>query len=661
MLRVGLALGLGDRYFMPYTIPLNEVPIIMSTHHFKTEVSRLLDLIVHSLYSHKEIFIRELVSNASDAIDKLRYLGVSDDAYKGISFEPRIEVRIDKEAKTLVFIDDGIGMDEKDLEDNLGTIARSGTRRFLENLPDAARKDSNLIGQFGVGFYSAFMVASRVEVTSRKAGTTDAFRWSSDGKGEYEVTATTEWKALSNAPGGHGTEVKLFLNAEGEDYLSRWSVEEVLKKYSNHVAYPIHLVSEEAEYDDKGKEKGKAPKDERVNSASALWRRPKSELKDEDYETFYESFAAASSPFGASEEKPLHWIHTRAEGTIEYTTLFFIPKKAPADLYRADYKPGVKLYVRRVFITDDEKELLPVYLRFVRGVIDSEDLPLNVSREILQQNRVMSQIRQASVKKILGELADMAKSNTEKYASFIAEFNRPLKEGLYSDFGNRDALLGLIRFKSTATEGWTSLADYKGRMKDGQKAIYYLAGDAEDRLRKSPLLEMYRKEGLEVLICPDEIDEIVLSSLGPYEGLELKAANRSGSEEEFGGAKDADSEGAAKDACARAKKILGDAVKDVRPSKRLADSPSCVVLDGSDPSLKLRELLREMGGSDMPEIKPILELNGGHDLVKRLATASDEAAEDIARVLLAEALLVEGARLTDPADFAARLNRLLKA
>jgi len=639
----------------------------MSQHHFKTEVSRLLDLIVHSLYSHKEIFLRELVSNASDAIDKLRYLSVSDEAYKSLAFEPSIKVIIDKNDKTLVIDDNGIGMDEKELEDNLGTIARSGTRRFLDKLPEDAKKDSNLIGQFGVGFYSAFMVADKVEVTSRKAGTEGAFTWTSDGKGEYSIESAERV--------GQGTEVRVHLNAEGQEYLGRWSVESVLKKYSNHIAYPIALVSEEPKFGEKGEKEGVERKEEVVNSASALWRRPKSEIKDEDYVDFYKSFTGAGlggiggigDPEGA-DAAPLHWIHTKAEGTIEYTTLFYIPSKAPFDLYRADYRPGVKLYVKRVFITDDEKELLPVYLRFVRGVIDSEDLPLNVSREILQQNRVMMNIRQASVKKILGDLADLAKTNVDKYAKFIGEFNRPLKEGLYSDFANREALLGLVRWKSTADisgpGGWTSLAEYKSRVKEGQKAIYYIAGGDEDRLRKSPLLEMYRKQGIEVLVCAEEIDEIVLSGLGPFDGMELKSVNRAGSESELGtGAKDEAKPEAGSPAAAAieaAKKALGEAVKDVRLSKRLDESPACVVVDSDDPSLQLRELMKQLGGNEMPEVKPILELNGEHPLVKRLAAAGEAEAEDLAKVLLGQALLVEGAKLADPADFAIRLTRLLK-
>ena len=645
----------------------------MATHHFKTEVSRLLDLIIHSLYSNKEIFLRELVSNSSDAIDKLSYLRISDEAYKGLVLDPRIDVRLDKKNKTIAVVDNGIGMDEKELEDNLGTIARSGTRHFMEDMSADAKKSSNLIGQFGVGFYSAYMVADRVEVTSRRAGKAEAYRWSSDGKGDYTIEQVEKFEpfpAANPAPAAEGsaapapnaasqgTEVIVHLNSEGEDFLSRWKLEEVLKRYSNHIAYPIHLISEETDYNEKGESKGEKTKDEQVNSATALWQRNKSELKDEDYKAFYKGFA---QDMGDMDSEPLFWIHTKAEGTLEYSTLFFVPSKAPYDLFRADYRPGVKLYVKRVFITDDNKELLPVYLRFVRGIIDSEDLPLNVSREILQENRVMAQIRSSSVKKILGEFEELSKSDPEKYAKFIDLYNIPLKEGLYSDYANKDTLLKLVRFKSTAVEGWTSLADYKSRIKENQKAIYYIAGDNADRLKKSPLLEMYKKDGLEVLICDEqEVDDIVLSNIGNYEGLDFKAVNRSGSDEALN--KDEKPEEQSEDgakAVERAKKLLGAAVKDVRLSKRLADSPSCVVLDKDDPSAQLREILKGMGGNDLPESKPILELNGSHPLVKRLASADDKVAEDLAQVLLDQALLVEGTPLKDPADFAARLNRLL--
>jgi len=622
----------------------------MAQKAFKAEVSKLLQLIIHSLYSHKEIFLRELVSNASDAIDRLKYLTVSDEAYKSIAFEPNIRVFFDKDAKTLAVSDNGIGMDEKDLQENLGTIARSGTRRFLEALAEDARKSTNLIGRFGVGFYSCFMVADSVEVLTRKAGQDAAFRWTSDGKESYEIAPASRE--------GHGTTITLKVNDEGQEFLSRWRTEEVLKKYSNHVAYPIVLAYEQDAYDDKGKKTGTEHKEEQVNAASALWLRPKAELKDLDYVEFYKNFAD-------TDEDPLAWMHTKAEGTIEYSTLFFVPAKAPFDLYHADYKPGVKLYVRRVFITDDEKELLPTYLRFVRGVIDSEDLPLNVSREILQQNRVMTNIRSASVKKILGEIKSLAESDKEKYGKFADEFNRPLKEGLYSDFGNREALLELVRFKSTSVEGWTSLSDYKSRMTGDQKGIYYIAGDSEERLRKSPLLEMYHRQGLEVLICADEIDELVVPSIGRYGDLELKAVNRAGAEEDLDPAAKGDgaSKKADKDlapAVERIKKALGDRVKDVRLTRRLAESPSCVVVDEADPSLQMQKLMKALGRGEGMDVKPILEINGTHPLVSRLAGVEDEELiSDTAEVLLGQALLVEGAAPSDPADFVKRMNRLI--
>ena len=618
----------------------------MSTHQFQAEVTQLLQLIIHSLYSHLEIFLRELVSNSSDAIDKLKYLIVSDEAYKGLAFDPLIQISFDQEAGLLTLSDNGVGMDETDLVENLGTIARSGTKRFLEAMAADKRKDSNLIGQFGVGFYASYMVADEVSVLTRKAGQDNAWLWTSDGKGEYSVEAAER--------DSHGTTVSLKINDDGREFLSPWRLKELVRKYSNHIAVPIRLAYEEDEFDDKGKKKGKKKKvDEQINSAVALWRRPKNELKDEDYLEFYKNIAD-------TEEDPITWMHTRAEGTIEYTTLFYIPGKAPFDLYHADYKPGVKLYVKRVFISDDEKELLPPYLRFVRGVIDSEDLPLNVSREILQQNRVMSSIRNASVKKVLGELKDLAVRDKDKYASIANEFNRPLKEGLYSDFANRETLLEIIRFKSTTADGWTSLADYKSRMKDEQKAIYYITGDSEERLRKSPLLEMYRRENVEVLICPDDIDELVMPMAGKYGELEFKAVNRAGAEKEFEGKKDEKKEKDLAPVVARLKEALGDAVKDVRLSSRLSESPSCIVVDENDPSIQLQQFMKTMGRGEDFDIKPILEINGDHELVTRLLANQDETmTADVARVLLDQALLVEGALLKDPADFVSRMNRLI--
>src|SRR5277367_5133660 len=426
----------------------------MSKREFQTEVSQLLQLIVHSLYSHPEIFLRELISNSSDALDKLRHLTLTDDAYKSLPFNPRIDLELDEAAKTLTISDTGIGMNEADLTSNLGTIARSGTKNFLSQLSGDARKDSSLIGQFGVGFYSAFMVADRVEVISRKAGEETAWRWTSDGKMGFEMEPAERSVA--------GTTVLLHFNDEGKQYANSWRLQEIVKKYSNHIAFPIFLTYDKSEWNEAEKKSNKVRTTEQVNAASALWRRPKSELTDEDYKELYKSISGDS-------QDPLFWFHTKAEGSLEYTTLFYIPSKAPMDLYQAEYKGGIKLYVKRVFILDDSKELLPQYLRFVRGIIDSEDLPLNVSREILQQNKVLTSIKTASVKKILAELKSLSTSNPEKYAQFIAEYNRPLKEGLYGDFANRETLLELIRFKSTKVDGLTSLADAKERMQTEQK------------------------------------------------------------------------------------------------------------------------------------------------------------------------------------------------
>jgi molecular chaperone HtpG len=640
----------------------------MAQRQFQTEVNQLLHLIIHSLYSNREIFLRELVSNASDALDKLKYLTVADEAYKAISFDPRIDIAFDKDAKTLSIADNGIGMNEADLAESLGTIARSGTRAFLEKLSADARKDSNLIGQFGVGFYSAFMVAEKIEVTSRKAGEETSFLWSSNGQDGYDLEPV-QGKGRDT----QGTTVLLHLNEEGLEYANRWSIEDIIKRYSNHVAFPIYLTYDENEYDDKGKVKSSKRKTDKINSGAALWRRPKSELTESDYHEFYKQISHDS-------DEPLFYVHTKAEGTLEYTTLFYIPKKAPFDLYQVDYKPGVKLYVKRVFITDDDKELMPTYLRFVRGIIDSEDLPLNVSREILQQNKILINIKNASVKKLLGEfkvLADRALSGgdeaKETWETFIGQFNRPLKEGLYQDYANRDALQELVRFKSTAVEGWTGLGDYVSRMKGDQKNIYYITGGDEKTLRASPLLEAYRAKDIEVLIMDDEIDDIVIPSLHSYrqerpgvegktesQSWELKAVNRAGADEELGEKKDRAAEKEIRPVIGKIKKALGDRVKDVKLSRRLHDSPSCIVADENDPSIQMAQMLRAMGQTEMPEVKPILEVNGDHPIVAGLKNTEDEGRiADVAGVLLDQALLVEGVKLKDPADFVKRLNRLL--
>ena len=660
----GFAIFVGQGFCYPKKIIITRRPFV-AQHQFQTEVSQLLHLIIHSLYSNREIFLRELISNASDALDKLKYLTVADEAYKSISFQPRIDISFNKDAKTITVSDNGIGMNEADLADSLGTIARSGTKAFMEKLSADAKKDSNLIGQFGVGFYSAFMVAERIEVISRKAAEEAAWKWSSEGKDVFEVEPYGR--------DSQGTTVILFLSEEGNEYTNRWSIEDIVKRYSNHVAFPIYLTYDEKEYDDKGKEKGSNTKCDKINSGAALWRRSKSELKDEDYTEFYKQI-------GHDTDDPLFYIHTRAEGTLEYSTLFYIPKKAPYDLYQMDYKPGVKLYVRRVFITDDDKELMPTYLRFVRGVIDSEDLPLNVSREILQQNKILLNIKNASVKKLISEfkaLADRAASGDKeaegKWETFVSQFNRPLKEGLYQDFGNREAIQELVRFKSSSVEGWTSFSDYVSRMKADQKNIYYITGGDEKTLKASPLLEAYTAKGIEVLVMDDEIDEIVIPSLHNYrketpgadgktesQSWELKAVNRSGADEELGEKASKEEEKEIKPVIEKIKKALGDRVKDVKLSRRLHDSPSCIVADENDPSIQMAQMLKAMGQTEMPEIKPILEVNGEHPIMLKLKETEDEARiADIAGVLLDQALLVEGVKLKDPADFVKRLNRLL--
>ena len=635
----------------------------MAKYEFQTEVNQLLHLIIHSLYSNKEIFLRELVSNASDALDKLKYLTVSDAALKNLQFNPRIDITFNEDAATptLTIRDTGIGMNDEDIKNNLGTIARSGTKAFLEQLAAEDKKDSNLIGQFGVGFYSAFMAASKIEVVSKKAGENTVWKWISDGKGEYELEQTDDsaFPLIDDVPeGANGTCITLYLNNEDSEFASRWKIEDIIKRYSDHIAFPIYLHYIHKEYDDKGNEKSQAAKSEQINDASALWQKPKSELKDEDYKNFYKSLSHDSTD-------PLLYIHTKAEGTQEYTTLFYVPAKAPFDMYHADYKPGVKLFVKRVFITEDEKELLPVYLRFVRGIIDSEDLPLNVSREILQQNRILNNIRSASVKKLLGEFKKLSENDKEKYETFIAEYNRPLKEGLYSDYEHRDELLELIRFRTTNEENtWTSLADYVQRMKEGQKAIYYITGGDEKALRQSPHLEAYKAKGLEVLIMPDEIDDIVIPSVGKYKDWELKAANRAGSDEELSTDEEKkeakQKEKDFKPIVEKIKNALGDAVKEVRLSKRLADSPSCIVVDENDPSLQMERMMRAMGQQLRGEVKPILEINAEHPILQRLKDTDDEALiADTAFVLLDQALLLEGSMLKDTADFVKRLNKLL--
>ena len=617
----------------------------MSQHSFQTEVNQLLNLIIHSLYSHKEIFLRELISNASDALDKLRYLTLTKEDHKSSAFEPRISLEfLDGDNPTLTISDSGIGMSKKELEDNLGTIARSGTKNFLNKMSGDSKKDAQLIGQFGVGFYSSFMVADKVDVASKKAGNKEAWKWSSDGRSGFEIT--------KDVKKDNGTVITLYLNDEGKEFANRWQIENLVKKYSDHIDFPIFLTYPDIEYDKEGKEKSRESKTDQINDAKAFWTRSPNELKKKDYREFYKSFSNDM-------DDPFDWVHYRAEGNLEYTILFFIPNKAAPDIYRADYQSGVKLYVNRVFITDDDKELLPTWLRFVKGIIDSSDLPLNVSREILQQNRIMSNIRSNSVKKVLDKLKTIAK-NKDKYAQFYEHYGRLIKEGVYQDFEHKDNLTELLRYNSTKDEGLVSLKEYVNRMKDDQKSIYYITGRNQISLRNSPLLEMYEKMDIEVLLLDDEIDEIIIPSVPKYDEKELKSINRSGAADDFSEEKDKDKEKSLKPVLKKIKNILGERVKDVILSNRLSESPSCIVADEHDPTAQMQELMRSMGQTDLPEIKPILELNPNHKIIKRLKDKTRQKSfNDIAFLLYEQALIQEGVKLDNPAEFTERLNKVI--
>jgi molecular chaperone HtpG len=617
----------------------------MSKRKFQTEVNQLLHLIVHSLYSHKEIFLRELISNASDALDKLKYLTLTDDKFKSVKFDPKIDISyLDTDNKTLTISDCGIGMNKDGLADNLGTIARSGTKQFLENMTGDSKKDSSLIGQFGVGFYSSFMVADKVEVISRKAGEEEAWIWTSDGKSGYSIDKTVRKST--------GTDIILHLNDEGQEFVNRWEIQNIIKKYSNHIPFPIFLHYEENKYDKKGEVKGKEKKTDQVNVASAFWKRPKSELKKKDYNEFYKSISH-------DHKDPMMHIHTQAEGTLDYTTLFYVPKTAPIDLFQVDYQPGVKLYVKRVFITEDDKELMPSYLRFVSGIIDSEDLPLNVSREILQQNRVLAKIKSNSVKKILSELTALTKKK-DKYLEFYEQYGKLLKEGAYQDFENRDTLLELLKFKSSKSDDFTSLAEYVDRMKTDQKSIYYITGENEESLRNSPLLEMYNSKDVEVLIMADPFDEIIIPSIQKYKEKPFKSVHHSDAADDL---KTEDSKSDKKDLkplIKKIKKVLGDQVKDVMASSRLNESPSCIVADQNDPTAKMQEMFKAMGQSTMPDVKPILEINPDHKIVKKMkGLGKTKTFDDLCWILYEQAMLIEGVKLPNPSTFVSRLNNIL--
>ncbi|AGZ20974.1 molecular chaperone HtpG [Campylobacter coli] len=602
---------------------------------FQTEVNQLLQLMIHSLYSNKEIFLRELVSNSSDALDKLNFLSVSDDKYKSLKFEPRIDIKIDKDKKTLTISDNGIGMDKDDLINNLGTIAKSGTKSFLENLSGDAKKDSQLIGQFGVGFYSAFMVASKIEVLSKKALDDKAYLWISDANG-YEIEDATKEE--------QGTSITLYL--KDDEFANSYKIESIIEKYSNHIQFPIFMEKEEFIPAKEGEEEGKTElKISQINKANALWRMQKSSLKTEDYERFYEQNFHDSN-------KPLLYLHTKSEGKLEYNSLFFIPQNAPFDLYRVDYQSGLKLYVKRVFISDDDKELLPTYLRFVRGIIDVEDLPLNVSREILQENQILKGVKEASVKKILSELEKLKNKDKEKYLSFFKNFGKVLKEGLYGFGGEKDSLLKLMLYKSTKGESLRSLEEYKNDIQGEQKEIFYITGNNESLLRNSPLLEEYKQKNIEVLLMDDEIDSLVTPMLGEYEGLKFIAINQVEDKNELSD----EEKNEFAPLVAKFKELLKDQVEDVRLTSRLKDSPSCIVYDKNKPDFAMQQLLKQMGQEQ--NFKPILEINPKHAIFTGLKN-NETFSADIATLVLNMAKLSEGMGVDNPAEFNASLTKII--
>ncbi len=627
----------------------------MAKHQFQTEANQMLQLMIHSLYSNKEIFIRELVSNASDALDKLNMLVLTDEKYKDVAFTPRIDIVANKEAKTLTIKDSGIGMNEEDLMNNLGTIAKSGTKAFLENLSGDQKEDSNLIGQFGVGFYACFMVAHKVEVTTKKAGEEQAFLWTSAGDGEFELENTTQ--------DGHGTTIVMHLNDDEAEFLEEHRIESIVKKYSNHIPFPIFMDKEKhipAVMDDEGKEEVEPSKTEienvQINKANALWTMPKKEIKEEEYKDFYSSIAHSS-------EEPLTWMHNKAEGAVEYTTLFYIPSKAPMDLYRVDYQTGIKLYINRVFITDDEKELMPPYLRFLRGVIDSKDLPLNVSREILQSNAVMAKIKNASVKKVLSELGKMAKKDTEKYALFYAEFGNVLKEGLYNDFANREKILELLQFHHLNSDEVTTIEEYIKNVDEAKKEIYYITGKSSlSLLKNSPTLEKFKSRNIDVLVLNEEVDTIIFPMVTDYKEYKLvhvSDAKFEESEEEKKAEEEVAKtyEGLAKEF----KETLGENVKAVETTSELTDSPVALKIDKEDPAYQMAQMMKQMGqDTGAPEPAPILLINPKHELLMKLKDSADQnLIADAAHVLLDQAKLFEGQELADTADFIARLNRII--
>lgn len=615
------------------------------TLEFQTEVRQLLNLMIHSLYSNKEIYLRELISNASDACDKLRFEALSDEAlYQGDS-DLKIRVTFDKDSRTITVSDNGIGMSRDEVIDNIGTIAKSGTRQFFEALTGDQRKDLELIGQFGVGFYSAFIVADQVTLTTRRAGTPaeEAVRWTSNGEGSYTLEAVEK--------DGRGTQVTLHLREGEDEFLEGYRLRSIISRYSDHIGLPIEMAS---------LEEGKQDEFEAVNDASALWKRPRRDISEQEYKEFYKHVA---HDFG----EPLAWTHNQVEGTQSYTTLLYIPKQAPFDLWDRDRRHGIKLYVRRVFIMDDAEHLMPQYLRFIRGLVDSDDLPLNVSREILQQNRFIDSIKTASVKKILGMLETMAKDEPEKYAEFWAQFGQVLKEGPAEDYANRERIAGLLRFASTysgAAEQNVSLQDYSARMKPEQDEIYYVTADSFAAASNSPHLEMFRKKGIEVLLLHDRVDEWLVSHLTEWGDKKLVSVAKGDldlgklqDEQEQKVARQAEDEN--KDLVERMRDVLEDLVSEVRISHRLTDSPSCLVQAEHEMAMHMQRLMKQ-AGHDVPLSKPNLEINPEHALVKRLRNEQDnERFAAWSRLLFEQAMLTQGGQLDDPTAFVKRLNGIL--
>ncbi|MCA1907321.1 MAG: molecular chaperone HtpG [Magnetospirillum sp.] len=609
---------------------------------FQAEVAKLLDIVVHSLYSNKEIFLRELVSNASDACDKLRYEAQTQAQLTEGDAEFRIRVIPDKEAGTLVIADNGIGMNRDDLINNLGTIAKSGTAEFMSRLSGDAKKDTSLIGQFGVGFYSAFMVADKVVVTTRRAGDSQGWRWESDGKGTFTITEAAD------AP--RGASLELHLRDDSKEFLDAFRLKSIIKRYSDHIGIPVLLKEGDTE--------------DTVNAASALWTRAKTDITDEQYKEFYHHVAHAF-------DEPWQTIHYRAEGAIEYTGLLFVPGSKPFDLFQPERKNHVKLYVKRVFITDDAEGLLPPYLRFLRGVVDSQDLPLNVSREMLQHNPVLAKIKTGLVKRVLSELKKRAEGDAESYASFWENFGPVLKEGIYEDFERKTDIVALSRFKTTSTDGWSSLDEVVGRMKEGQESLYYATGDSVDALKKSPQLEGFLAKGVEVLLLTDPIDEFWVPALGEWNGKKLVAVTDSSADlsavkadPEAEAAKPEAAEAASLDTLIAALKLnLGESVKDVRVSDRLTASAVCLVADQGQMSLHLEKLLKahKQVDHDTPRI---LEVNPRHGLIKALAervkSSGRESIEDASWLLLDQARIVEGEMPADPVEFTRRLAAMME-